>query len=355
MLPFRLLFRGRTHPSNRYLVDDQKEPCTSVTSLVLEEKHTKAPAKQDNERRWRSFKQIYSKIPFIRSVSRRRVPKRESITIHCLDDSLLTQVYQYLPLVDRICLALSCKRFLSGYKVLVKEISMLPPQSSAHHLPLSYVSSQDKSRIQLLLRIENLRWAYCAECLSLKPRRLFTHDALSAPALQRRCARYDGVISICPCLNLTLRDRNHVSHLLWYQDTPHDEARYGFFGFERDGWASTCHSCPFYSKKNWTVRVSMKFYVSESGTLRLHVSYNLRISSGGSFVEAAPVFACPHLDLIPLIHAAGNYTTCYKCLINIWREPAKQEDFGLVTFSVGRSLGYCDLLESFTYSRCWWP
>lgn len=139
-----------------------------------------------------------------------------------------------------------------------------------------------------------------------------TPDALNAPALERRCARYDGVIELCPCLHLTLRDRNHVSLLLWSPDTPRDGVQYGIFGVERDGWQSAPHSCPFYSNKNRTVQVNIKVCISNMGTLRLHVWYNLRVSSIDSFVEVAPVLACPHLDLLPLIHTAGDYTKCFK-------------------------------------------
>lgn len=163
----------------------------------------------------------------IRSIFRLRVPKTESTTIYCLDDSLLTPIYQYLPLVDQVCMALSCKRFLSCYKVVAKDSSMLPPQPTENHLPLSYVNSQDKLRVRLLVRLENLQWAYCAECLSLKSRKLFTPDALNASALERHCSRYDGVIQLCPCLHLTRRDRNNVRLLLRSPVTPRGEFRYG--------------------------------------------------------------------------------------------------------------------------------
>lgn len=100
MPPFRLLFGGRTRSSNRSLDDDQKETYKSGTSLEVEEKRTKAPTKQDGESEWHGFKQIRNKITLIGSIFRRRIPKRESITIHCLDDSLLAQIYQCLSLVD---------------------------------------------------------------------------------------------------------------------------------------------------------------------------------------------------------------------------------------------------------------
>lgn len=124
-------------------------------------------------------------------------------------------------------MALSCKRFLSCYKVVAKDSSMLPPQPTENHLPLSYVNSQDKLRVRLLVRLENLQWAYCAECLSLKSRKLFTPDALNASALERHCSRYDGVIQLCPCLHLTSRDRNNVRLLLRSPVTPRGEFRYG--------------------------------------------------------------------------------------------------------------------------------
>lgn len=74
--------------------------------------------KRYDARERREFWKFCNKMPFSRSIFCFRVPEREDITIYCLNGSLLTRIYQYLPLVDQICMALSYKKFLSCYKVL---------------------------------------------------------------------------------------------------------------------------------------------------------------------------------------------------------------------------------------------
>lgn len=174
--------------------------------------------------------------------------------------------------------------------------------------------------------------------------------------LERSCARYAGVIELCPCLHLTLRDRNNVRLLLRSPDTPCG-VRYGFFSFELDGGRFDGHLCSFYSNENRKVRVFAEVYISNTGFLFMQVEYNLRVSSSGdSFVAAGPVFACPHLDLIPLIHTAGDVTQCYQCNALVLRKPERHEEPSLVTFSVNRNLGWSDLSDDILWHfRCYNP
>jgi hypothetical protein len=96
--------------------------------------------------------------------------------------------------------------------------------------------------------------------------------------------------------------------------------------------------CPFYSKDGREVRLGTEIYVSFSGSLMVDAWYSLRLSSVDSTLTAGPVFACPHVDLIPLDHKTDNFTRCKKYITHIWREPESVDDSDLVAFRVNQAL-----------------
>jgi hypothetical protein len=52
-------------------------------------------------------------------------------------------------------------------KRIFQDTAILLPQPTLNQLPLSFINSDDKLRVQLLTQLENSRWAYCAECFLL--------------------------------------------------------------------------------------------------------------------------------------------------------------------------------------------
>jgi hypothetical protein len=232
---------------------------------------------------------------------------------------------------------------------------MLPPQPTDHRLPLSFVNSEDKLGNQLLARLENSQWKYCVECALLKPRKTFTSEEPTAPSPKRHCTRYDGIIEICPYLPLTRRDKKNLFHLLQSPITT-PGLRYGCYGLKRDGEAPDGHLCSFLSNSGRKIEIYTKMSISTMGSLaflNLEVWYFMRISAGDPFLAATPVFACPHLDLIPLVHTRGDYTRCYNCIAPVWREPRFARGADTVSFYVFRSLGTTDeSVDLFWYGRC---
>jgi hypothetical protein len=213
------------------------------------------------------------------------------------------------------------------------------------------VHCNDKPRIEQLTRLDDSRWAYCAECLLLKLRGNFTQDALQTSASERHCTKYDGVINLRPCSPLALRDRTNLINFLQSHDTNPD-ALYGCFEFLSDELPSN-DRCPFYSKNDREVRICSERYVRPLALLMVDVWYSVRLSSVDSVRTASPVFACPHVDLIPLIHKTEDFIKCNKCLAFIWRDPKSVDDPDLVTFSANRVLGSgAKWADSYWHSRC---
>jgi len=368
MLRCRTLLNGLARPPNRSL-NDQEEKYSllreeenslckdreSATSQKVGEKqngaHLNAQMKRSASGGKRIVRNICNKIPLIGPLLP-RTTGNERITISSLNDGILTQIFRHLLLVDQVCLSLSCKRLFARYKVFAKDSPLLLPRPTDLQLPLSYVNSNDKLRTELLSRLENSRWVYCAECLLLRPRKMFTQDALSTSVLERRCTHYDGVMEICPCFCLTRRDRRRIIDLL-KSPTTTAGFRYGCYVFAGDGQPPAEHFCPFYSKAGHEVRVYTEFSICGMGFLNLNIWYSMRSSFGDPCLTANPVFACPHLDLRSLIDTTGDFTKCKKCRASIWRQHKSLEDADLVIFNVHRSLGLANWpVRFFWYDRC---
>jgi hypothetical protein len=163
----RMFFGGLARHYNRAF-DDHEEKYSLIQheELVSSQKaskkrngaHPKAKIKRSVRRRRRIARNMCSTLPVIGPLLL-RITGNERITILSLEDSLLARINQYLPLVGQVCLALTCKSIFSRYQPSAKHRSSLPPKSTKLHLPLSYVRSNHKTRVKLLTRLDNSRWA----------------------------------------------------------------------------------------------------------------------------------------------------------------------------------------------------
>lgn len=351
---FRDLINGLTRYPSR-LLGDKLEDDVSVTGsgdTNLEAK-TKNKVQRENQRLWN----FSSKRTLTGTFAPQKPGRERRCDIFLFDERIFAELFGNLDLVDQICLALTCKILFTIYTGIVKDKAILPRQPTIYHLPLSFVNSDDKLRVKLLVQLENSRWAYCAECFLLKPRGMFALDALAALPLKRRCTRYDGVIKLCPCLHFTRRDRNNVRLLLRSSLTPLP-TNYGCFRIHSDGWTHENHVCPFHSNNNKQLQIAVAIFISRTGSLILYVWYSLHMPfpPGGQSGLADPIFACPHLNLLDLVYTTGNTTDCRICTAAIRRGPESQNDIGTVTFTARYTLGYADESDDLLWRRhCYNP
>ncbi|KAJ5794500.1 hypothetical protein N7457_001099 [Penicillium paradoxum] len=337
---FRGLIKGLIRYPSR-LFRDELEDDISVTTFgdADLEAETKNDSQRESQRLWN-----FSNTRTLTDTFAPEKPGRERVYDICsFDESIFAEIFESLDLVDQVCFALTCKFLFATYKGTVKDKAILPQQPTIHRLPLSFVNSDDKLRVRLLVRLENSQWAYCAECFLLKPRRMFAPDSLAVLPLKRRCESYNGVIKFCPCLYFTLRDRNNVRALLRSSLTP-PPTNYGAFGFPSDEWRCKSHVCPYHSNDNEEVQIFVSIALRSMGMIGLYVWYFLRLpeSSRDQARLADPILICPHLNLWDLVYAPGNSTECRICGAAVWRGSDSQGDTDAVTFTTRLSLGYVD-------------
>lgn len=297
----------------------------------------------------------------------KKVPKYPAIL--CLDERILQKIYQHLSLVDQVCLSLSCKELYGLFGTIVKHKDLEFPRLLRIRNPILCVNSQDVPRNQLLLRLENRRWAYCARCLKLHPRKEFTRHFLRKSPLERPCTYYSGIADLCPCISLTIRGREQLIKIIKQPAKP-AKTRYGPFVYDFDdrGQPGLGHVCEFSTRSGYVVRVALVLVITETGQLCAAARHTLRFSFPGAHFTAEPTFACPHEELLHLV--PGNQAvenphmyqalmaskphrdilpfvpgrlvskTCMVCPTLITKYPLS-EDKNLAAFWVVRNLGSC--------------
>jgi hypothetical protein len=232
-----------------------------------------------------------------------------------LDGCTLQNIYQYLSVLDQVCLSLSCKELFGLFGTILKHKEFEFPRLLLIRNPILCVNNPGVLRNQLLLRLENRRWAYCGKCLKLHPRMEFSRHSLRESALERTCTRYAGIADLCPCISLTIRDRDQLAKILKLPAKP-AKTKCGFFEYDflDTGKPSLGHCCEF-KYGNWPsydMRVILVLSLTETGQLYVLAQYTMSLLAPKDYIFAEPSFACPHLDLLSLIHKTTKDPPAYQ-------------------------------------------
>jgi hypothetical protein len=233
-------------------------------------------------------------------IFKKKAPKYSAIP--CLDERILENIYQHLSLVDQVCLSLSCKDLFSLFGKIVKHKDLEFPRLLRIRIPILCVNSPHVLRNQLLLRLENHRWAYCAKCLKLHPRAEFTEYSLRKSALERSCTFEAGIVDLCPCISLTGRGRDRLIKILKSPATP-AKTKYGPFEYDFDDrkQPGLRHACLFSTQSGYDVEFAANLFLNESGQLCVTGRHTIIFYYPDAHLTAEPTFACPHLELLRLI------------------------------------------------------
>jgi F-box domain len=125
---------------------------------------------------------------------------------------LVLEISTYLPELDRLCLALTCKsllEILDGDKALQRSpifraTATFPDRSWNRRYTYKI---RESPRWELLRRMGNLRWIRCIGCFKLHPRR---HPAQGWFPEYYVCSTFAGVARLCPCIEITFQDKKKL-------------------------------------------------------------------------------------------------------------------------------------------------
>ncbi|PGH01294.1 hypothetical protein GX51_05349 [Blastomyces parvus] len=129
---------------------------------------------------------------------------------------LLLSINGLLSVESKVCLALTCKTLfaLNKHALAAPQFRFLP--GNVYDAEIMQNSDNfNTERWQLLRLLENAQWHCCSTCLKLHPTSQFSSQGILAGATRRACTLgKDGIVNLCPCVNLTFRDKQKLIELL---------------------------------------------------------------------------------------------------------------------------------------------
>lgn len=263
--------------------------------------------------------------------------------ISTLDEPALSKIFEKLSLIDQVCLSLSCKRFFKLFGAIAKREEILFPRLLHIGIPGLCVNNPEVLRNQLLVRLENDRWACCGRCLRLHPREEFTEISLENPPLKRTCTPDAGIVDFCPCVSLTLRDRARVIELLQSSKRPLRDTYWPFHVFlDARGRPFLLHDCvSTNAKAGYRVIIRMVLFI-ESDQLMMRALYVIDCFSSQPSLE--PVFVCPHVDLFLALERDAMPDICPHCGTKVewYPGPGPPKHTSPLNMDVTRELGKCE-------------
>ncbi|KAL4930238.1 F-box protein [Aspergillus undulatus] len=162
----------------------------------------------------------------------RRPSSRPRACLKELPNALLVRIFNELPLLDQVCLALTCKSFHFVLNPVFENEALRFPR--LYQLKLLDAPSQQqfslalleraggigrnklgRTRYRLLQRLEDRRLKYCVKCMKLHRREAFAQPTYHGPMVYREyCWTEAGVVDLCPCVTLTVRDKGRIVRCL---------------------------------------------------------------------------------------------------------------------------------------------
>ena len=248
-------------------------------------------------------------------------PKRK---LSDLPLELVEHIFSFLSLPSKVCLAISSKGFYQLFSHILEANELrfpLMPRGNS----LEYVSSEAyRLRMTLLALLEDRSWACCGRCQKLHRRHEFHKTPLRCAPWERSCATYAGIMDLCPCVSLTVRDRTrvieHLEGVTVSQKRCLSHLKKGIMSLHyKDGEHYLSHTCTAYPELESEIKLSL----TESGQLisraqyALHTEHGLRSESvrvcccrflSTESLNATPVNDCAvcHTRIQHLAHPTQN-------------------------------------------------
>ena len=313
----------------------------------------------------RQISPIHNQVPRLRKTY-------SSWSLICnLPLEILDEVFSYLPLPSQVCLALSCKGLYELFHTVLQAEQLrfphLAPRREEYFLDTRYVLSKEYLlRMELLVLLENSRWACCAACQKLHRRTEFLPRSRSKDyPLTRLCMFGAGLLDLCPCITLSIRDRKHVVEYLMGDEQQRSTNNLSFVdkGYLKDscndkGERYLIHQCSSYK----TIRVEIVLSLSKSGRLIARARHEVLPAVLDWQMEC--VSCCRHFHLwrlITRILTYGHSWRCESCHTNVYglRDPNTLDITTVVTTTrdLGKGLWPTDLgsdISAIWHAQCRW-
>jgi F-box domain len=218
----------------------------------------------------------------------------------------------YLPDLNRLCLALTCRSLLElldddktlQFSPMFRATATFP--DTADRRGRDY-KLRESPRWKLLQRLEDSSWRICSGCFKLHPPSNFYKRKLEKPADKRRCLSNAGtanmpvtvgVVRLCPCIEITYGDKKRITQALGSPETQNSEYRINNSVIHITN-STGSHQCSHsYELENGNiVTIQCKLTLScVWGEFTVENEYDISMRDT-SVLSEQPVLLCPHRNL----------------------------------------------------------
>lgn len=261
-----------------------------------------------------------------------RAPSHENVPWSLVQElplDILVLVIGDLPLVSQACLALTCKSLYRLLHSVLDDKQLAWPRYLANPLPShhrTFGSEPELPRTDLLLKMEDSHWLYCAGCLKLHPNDHFLSKPMSSTS--RHCKWFSGVVDLCACLALTYLDAVKLADWIQTGDPSeylHQSIRQQFQLRVVDNRRCLVHDCSVTGHPDAFIALKTMVTVDAENCLIVTTRYNLHWSTPHELNDSKcgidlrrgykmprdteTVFLCPHIHAFAWIY--GCFASCY--------------------------------------------
>ena len=260
--------------------------------------------------------------------------RREPI-IFRMPMELLLDIFSLLELPYQVCLAITCKGLYQLFGSVLQADDLWFPRLSSRKGRYSQ-TKEYRSRMTLLVQLEDRHWACCAACQKLHPRKEFSSFYMYECPRKRECGPFVRVVDLCPCITLTLRDRKRIMKYLMGKASDEKTINIvnrGLWKSSHNDKGEQCvsHECRPYSM----VKAKMTLSLSDDGQLVAYTQYELPSTA----LRMTSLYICRHSNLFGMSYLSlGCIWNCKWCrthLVNL-TNPRTPE---VIVIAVTRYLG----------------
>lgn len=238
----------------------------------------------------------------------------------------MLEIVALLNLPSQLRLALSCRSLLAiidSSGALQRSSQFRPPIdfSCRWRAPRRTADAFPSEWWQLLRHLENPRWRCCSTCLKLHPASEFPAEDLARTAETRTCVfgPLAGLVNLCPCINLTFRDKRKLVAKIRAEgseavEQPEDSpgARPYAKGDMSTNTPSFWHECSHNYKYGVTVLTRINPILQEDGDLLIQTEYSVTGNCGPVDLYTLPRVCCPHRSIYAHIRDMSRVVWYYR-------------------------------------------
>ncbi|KAL5342071.1 hypothetical protein BJX70DRAFT_12586 [Aspergillus crustosus] len=273
-----------------------------------------------------------------------RRSSRSRPSLQNIPSQILIYIFDYLNVLDKACLALTCKSFHFIFKdVFDNEVFRFP---RLYQLQFTEPDQFGAIRNQLLHRLQGRRMKYCVKCMTLHRREAFAQPTYHGPMMYRDyCWTEAGIVDICPCIALTVYLRLKIlRNLMRYAHGKSTTLKgklgllFRFVMFE--GRPAIMHDCEISEHPYVAARIKTMIYIGGEKMLYARTEYNVTMDVRVMPWRPTEVFRDALYNLLWAVRTSG------QGLILDDMPRFFESDQGTVrleTLNIVRNLGSCGL------------